>query len=340
MKDEEIIKNDEGIAYTIPGEETAASDTSAASTATAKKNPSQWPVSGNLRNGATPPTVPSASYSSPYDQQLQDLYKSITERKPFEYNADDDAMYQQYKDRYMQLGQQAMHDTMGQAAALTGGYGSSYGQAVGQQQYDQYMLGLNDKASELYAQAYQRYQDEGDRQRQNYAMLGDLADRDYNLWSGEYNRQLNDYTLGLDEAAAMAQYGDFSGYAALYGQEAAQSMLASWAAQNPQLAFMQGAITEGQFQNLQAGRPMNEGLDEDGNPIGGMLGGGTDLVSYWEALQNTQTGMGEDVIAAQKELQKGGFYTGPIDGIWGAGTAQAAFEASGGQGSSLKDFLK
>ena len=120
----------------------------------------KWPNWSEARA----PQMPDAGYSSPYDQQLQDLYKSITERKPFEYNASDDAMYQQYKDRYMQLGQEAMRDTMGQAAALTGGYGSSYGQAVGQQQYDQYMLGLNDKASELYAQAYQRYKDEGDRE--------------------------------------------------------------------------------------------------------------------------------------------------------------------------------
>ena len=45
----------------------------------------------------------------------------------------------------MQQGKQAMQDTMGQAAALTGGYGSTYGQAVGQQQYDAYLQNLNDE---------------------------------------------------------------------------------------------------------------------------------------------------------------------------------------------------
>lgn len=211
--------------------------------------------------GATEPpkvtSMPNASYTSPYDQQLKDLYTSITERKPFEYNADDDAMYQQYKDRYVQLGQQAMRDTMGQAAALTGGYGSSYGQAVGQQQYDQYMLGLNDKAADLYAQAYARYQDEGEQARQNYAMLGDLSDRDYGRWQDTYNRESNQYLVGVDEANARAAAGDFGGIAQLYGQDVADNMLANWAAQNPQLAYMQGAINDNQFANLMEGKPMN-----------------------------------------------------------------------------------
>ena len=112
-------------------------------------------VSGNVTAGVTL-TLPDTTYTSPYDQKLKDLYDSIANQKPFTYNASEDELYQQYKDRYTQLGQQAMRDTMGQAAALTGGYGSSYGQAVGQQTYDQYMLGLNDKASEMYASAYDR----------------------------------------------------------------------------------------------------------------------------------------------------------------------------------------
>ena len=211
--------------------------------------------------GATSPpkvtSMPNANYTSPYDQQLKDLYTSITERKPFEYNADDDAMYQQYKDRYVQLGQQAMRDTMGQAAALTGGYGSSYGQAVGQETYDKYMLGLNDKAADLYAQAYARYQDEGDQARQNYAMLGDLSDRDYGRWQDAYKRGTDQYLIGVDEANARAAAGDFGGIAQLYGQDVADNMLANWAAQNPQLAYMQGAINDNQFANLMEGKPMN-----------------------------------------------------------------------------------
>ena len=71
-----------------------------------------------------------------YGQNLQNTINKINNREKFSYDINGDALYQQYKDQYVNLGQMAMKDTMGQAAALTGGYGSSYGQAVGQQQYD------------------------------------------------------------------------------------------------------------------------------------------------------------------------------------------------------------
>ena len=93
-----------------------------------------------------------------------------------------------------------MQDTIGQAAALTGGYGSSYGQAVGQQQYDAYLQDLNDVIPELYSQAYQQYSDEGDKMIQQYSMLGDLADREYQLYSDEYDRWY------AETQAALSQY--------------------------------------------------------------------------------------------------------------------------------------
>lgn len=84
----------------------------------------------------------------------------------------------------------------------------------------------------------------------------------------EYN---NAYTRDTEKAKALAEYGDFSGYRALYGNEAADGMFSIWAAQNPQLAFMSGAITEAQYKNLIAGRPMNYAGDVS---TGGGGGGG------------------------------------------------------------------
>ena len=43
--------------------------------------------------------------------------QNITDRKPFQYDVNGDALYQPYKDRYTQMGLQAMQDTMGQATA-------------------------------------------------------------------------------------------------------------------------------------------------------------------------------------------------------------------------------
>lgn len=122
------------------------------------------------------------AYSSQYQQQLDDLYAQITGRKPFSYDAEGDALYQQYKQQYQSLGKQAMQDTMGQAAALTGGYGSSYGQAVGQQQYDAYLRQLTDKIPELAQNAYSRYAQEGQDLLNRYGLLNDRENTDYSRY--------------------------------------------------------------------------------------------------------------------------------------------------------------
>ena len=74
-------------------------------------------------------------YTSPWQAQLNDAMNKILNREKFSYDLNGDALYQQYKDQYMTQGKMAMMDTMGQAAALTGGYGNSYAQGVGQQAY-------------------------------------------------------------------------------------------------------------------------------------------------------------------------------------------------------------
>ena len=128
-------------------------------------------------------------YAGTYEQQVKDAYDKIANRQKFKYDVNGDALYQTYKDKYIQGGKLAMRDTMGQAAALTGGYGSSYGQAVGQQQYDAYLQQLNDIIPELYNLAYQQYSDEGDALQKEYAMLGDLAADEYS----KYRDTMSDY---------------------------------------------------------------------------------------------------------------------------------------------------
>lgn len=143
------------------------------------------------------------TYANSYESQLKDLYDQITKRGKFQYDINEDALYQQYAQQYAQKGRMAMMDTMGQAAALTGGYGSTYGQAVGQQQYDAYLQQLNDVVPELYQMAYAQYQDAGDRMQQQYAMLGDLADDEYDKYRDAYNQWLTerDYAQGNADTA-------------------------------------------------------------------------------------------------------------------------------------------
>ena len=122
------------------------------------------------------------------EPSLTGLYEQITRRPAFSYDVGSDPLYQQYRDRYVQQGKDAMRDTMGQAAALTGGYGNSYAQGVGQQTYDRYMQGLTDKIPEMYSAAYSRYQDEGNRLMQQYSMAKDVESTAYSRQQSAYQR--------------------------------------------------------------------------------------------------------------------------------------------------------
>lgn len=112
-----------------------------------------------------------------YDQQISDIYDKIVNRKPFEYDINSDPVYQNLKQEYMNNGRKAMEDTIGQAAALTGGYSNTYAQSVGQQQYDAYMRGLNEQIPDLYNAALDRYTAEGNAMLKDYDLMTDMRDR-------------------------------------------------------------------------------------------------------------------------------------------------------------------
>lgn len=122
------------------------------------------------------------AYTSKYTDQLESILNQIQNRDPFVYDASADPLYNIYKDLYIQNGRRAMMDTIGNAAALTGGYGNSYAQSAGQQMYNQYMEALNARVPELQQQAYQRYSDEGDRMVQSWQMYNTLENQNFNQY--------------------------------------------------------------------------------------------------------------------------------------------------------------
>lgn len=101
-----------------------------------------------------------ANKKSPWSDTLNDTINRILNGEKFSYDLNGDTLYQQYKDQYTTQGQMAMMDTMGQAAAMTGGYGNSYAQNVGQQVYQGYLQQLNDRVPELYQLALNQYNQE------------------------------------------------------------------------------------------------------------------------------------------------------------------------------------
>lgn len=216
----------------------------------------------------------SAEYEGKYDQQLADLYNQITKRKPFEYNSEDDMLYQQYVDRYTKGGKMAMEDTMGKAAALTGGYGNSYGQRVGQQTYDEYMTGLNDQAATLMQQAYQRYMDEGDQLTKQYSMLGQLAADDYGKWADQYER-------AMGEAAIRGNSGDFEAYRQMWGDEAANRLQQAYAAQVLMPLYTAGQMDAETYKSIAGVYPV--GYVVPGSEV---VGGGDSGGSWYQDAYN------------------------------------------------------
>lgn len=179
------------------------------------------------------------AYQSSYKQQLDDLYKQVMNRPQFSYNAATDPMYAQYRDQYMNLGNQAMMDTTAQAAALTGGYGNSYAATAGNQAYQAYLQQLNNVVPDLYQMAMQRYQQEGDDLNTRYGMTAELENQDYGRyqddmarWESERNYANSDYWNQYN--ADYGQYGDALNY---WSQMAAQEN-AQWNT-NRELAYNQ-----------------------------------------------------------------------------------------------------
>ena len=138
------------------------------------------------------------AYQSQWQGQLDSLSGQIQNRPKFQYDVNADALYQQVAQNYMQQGQQAMMDTMGQAAALTGGYGNSYAQTAGQQQYNNHLLGLAEMVPQFQQMALQQYQMEGDDLMDRYSLLAQQEEMAY----GRYQDDLNRYYADLDRMQA------------------------------------------------------------------------------------------------------------------------------------------
>jgi hypothetical protein len=155
-------------------------------------------------------------YNSKWQGTIDDTINKILNREKFSYDLNGDALYQQYKDQYTTQGKLAMMNTMGQAAAMTGGYGSSYSQAAGQQAYQGYLQQLNEVVPQLYQMAYDRYNQEGQDMYSQYSMLSAqdqseygrhrdtvadyYTDRDYltGIWNSERDFDYGQYQFDTD----------------------------------------------------------------------------------------------------------------------------------------------
>lgn len=146
---------------------------------------------------------PAPTWTPRYEAEIKGLLSDISNRKGFSYDMNEDPMYQQYRDQYIREGKRAMKDTAAQTAALTGGYGSTYGAIAAQQGYDNYLAGLNDRVPQLEQMAYGRYTDE---LADKYNQLGAYQTEENRLYGqymdalGQYNTDRN-FVFGSMQAA-------------------------------------------------------------------------------------------------------------------------------------------
>lgn len=153
-------------------------------------------------------------YNNIYAGQMQAGLNSLLNQKPFTYDVNADGLYQQIKDNYIRQGKQAMMDTQGQSAALTGGYGNSYGVQASQQAYQESLGNLAGLIPQLQEQAYGRYRDSISDQRANLEAMRQLENQDYTRWLADqeaYQKVLKDLPAE-NQALAAAIAAQMRGY--------------------------------------------------------------------------------------------------------------------------------
>lgn len=173
------------------------------------------------------------AYNSAYQSDLQGLYDRIMNREKFTYDLNGDALYNQYKQQYQQMGRQAMMDTMGQAAALTGGYGNSYANTAGNQAYQAYLSKVGDIVPQLQQQAFERYTQEGSDLNNRLNLVQNLENADYNRyrdsvsdWNTERSYANDDYWNQRNQ-----DYQDYMNMLNYWNQQAQQENQNYWSQQ-------------------------------------------------------------------------------------------------------------
>lgn len=198
-----------------------------------------------------------------------DKYAGLLDK---DYDPNSDPSYLAYKNQYLAGGQKAMQDTLAQAAALTGGYGSSYGQSAAQQTYGEYTAALANKIPEL-AQAAQ------DMYLGKLNAYSGLRSQDWGMYNDDrnYNQNALSSLIGLNNM----YYDQFNGTRnAQYNIVEALSNLAN-------RDYERGKAEYGMWQSaVDALTPKSSGK-------GGRSGGGDQTVDYGNGIHN-QTGLTKD----------------------------------------------
>ena len=130
-----------------------------------------------------------AAYTIPYAAESAALLGEIQNRPKFNYDANSDALYQAMKSTAVNEGRRASADVMGQAAALTGGYGNSYAASAAAQAYQNRLAQLANNIPQLAQYAQNRYDAETQNLYNRYNLYRQANTDAY----GRYRDEVGDY---------------------------------------------------------------------------------------------------------------------------------------------------
>ena len=129
------------------------------------------------------------TYNSKYSGALDSILAEIQNPKPFKYSFNDDELFKYYADLETQNAKKANINAQGQAAALTGGYGNSYGAAAGAQAYQEALLPLYERGMQLAQFARDNYDKDQQRPYDQLAALQGMDESEY----GRYRDTMSDW---------------------------------------------------------------------------------------------------------------------------------------------------
>ena len=174
---------------------------------------------------------PAPTYTSRYDDTIQDLINQMLNREDFSYDPATDPLYQNYRKQYTREGQRATENALGAAAAASGGIPSSYASTAAGQAANYYAAQMTDMIPDLYQLAYNQYLNEYQMMQSDLGAVQTAEQNDYNKFRDQLNQyntdrnffysqlldEIDSQTLdrqeALQEALNQAQYGDYSGIA-------------------------------------------------------------------------------------------------------------------------------
>ena len=147
-----------------------------------------------------------------YTDQVKDMMDKIMNREKFTYDVDTDPLFQQALASAMNSGKQAMQDTIGQASALTGGYGSTYATTAGNQAYNSFIEDAYDNLPQYYQLALEAYQMEGDEMYRQFGMLSELDDKEFSRNVTAYDATYQHRNRLYDESYTQFRDGKTDAY--------------------------------------------------------------------------------------------------------------------------------